>query len=120
MTQVCVAEAARLVGRDRKSIYRAIKQGRVSATLSPTGERQIDTAELIRIYGELRDTATGRGAVATPQRETPNEAERIAALEAENASLKARLNDKERHIDDLRGALRMLEHKQEKKPWWRW
>lgn len=121
MTQVSVAEAARLVGRDRKSLYRAIKQGRLSATLGTSGERQIDIAELVRVYGDLRDTSDKQETVAAPQHETQNETARIAALEAEVASLRERLGDKERHIEDMRNAMRLLEHKPAaKKSWWRW
>lgn len=43
--------------------------------------------------------------------ETGAEATRVAQLEAENAQLRARLEDKERHIDDLRNAVRLLEDK---------
>lgn len=120
MTQVSVAEAARLVGRDRKSLYRAIKQGRLSATFGAIGERQIDISELVRVYGDLRDTSDRQATVATPQPETSNETARITALEAEVARLRERLDDKEKHIEDMRGAMRLLEHKPAKKPWWRW
>ena len=120
MAQVSVAEAARLVGRDRKSLYRAVKQGRLSATHSATGERQIDTAELVRVYGEIGDKGDKEETTSTPQRETVNETAIIAVLEAEVANLRERLGDKERHIDDMRNAMRLLEHKAEKKRWWKW
>ncbi len=124
MSLVSVVEAAALVGRDRKSLYRAIKQGRLSATTDATGAKQIDIAELVRVYGELRDTRDSAETVTAPQVETIGEAARIAALEAEVANLRERLGDKERHIEDLRGAMRLLEHKPDqapqKKSWWRW
>ena len=120
MRQVSVSEAAQLVGRDRKSLYRAIKQGRLSATHNATGEKQIDIAELIRVYGELSDRRDSVETVSTPQRETVNEIVRIAALEAEIANLRERLDDKERHIDDMRNAMKLLEYKAEKKRWWKW
>lgn len=120
MRHVSVSEAARLVGRDRKSLYRAIKLGRLSATNNATGERQVDISELIRVYGELRDTGDSKETVSTPQTETSNETARIAALEAEVTNLRERLSDKERHLDDMRNAMRMLEHKPEKKRWWQW
>lgn len=120
MAQVSVSEAARLVGRDRKSLYRAIKQGRLSATQSATGERQIDIAELVRVYGNFGDKGDRGETVSAPQRETVDETAKIAALQVEIANLRERLVDKERHIDDIRNAMRLLEHKTEKKRWWKW
>ena len=120
MAQVSVSEAAHLVGRDRKSLYRAIKQGRLSATQSATGERQIDIAELVRVYGDFGDKGDKGETGSAPQRETVDETAKIAALQAEVANLMERLVDKERHIDDMRNAMRLLEHKTEKKKWWKW
>ena len=37
MTQISISEAAKLVGRNRKTLYRAIKEGRLSATQNATG-----------------------------------------------------------------------------------
>lgn len=128
MAFVTVVKAAQLVGLDRKTIYRHIKNGRLSATFSNSGERQIDTAELIRAYGEIKgasDTATGD---TMPQTETGENAAIIqralaaeaslAAVKAELAEVRLRLADKDQHIDDLRSTIRLLEHK--KKPgWWK-
>ena len=52
--QVPIAEAARLTGRDRKSLYRDIKSGRLSATLGDSGTRQVAVSELLRVYGPFR------------------------------------------------------------------
>lgn len=49
-----IDEAASLVGRTRRSIYRAMNEGRLSYGLEANGRRYIDTSELIRAYGELR------------------------------------------------------------------
>ena len=119
MTQVSVAEAANLVGRDRKTLYRSIKEGKLSATLSATGQRQVDVTELIRVFGELKNTRDSGETVTLPQSETPNESARLSALEAENKQLRERLVDKDRHIEDMRNTVRLLEFKKKNRPWWK-
>lgn len=132
MSQLPISEAAKLAGRDRKTLYRDIKSGRLSATVSETGEKQVDVAELSRVYGSLKhvdDKCDSRETVAMSQVETVQVAQetlaRLAALEAENAQLKERLADKETHINDMRNSLRLLEHKRPETvdetppPWWK-
>lgn len=57
MTLLSTNDAARVAGISRRSIQRAIKEGRLSATTDGDGNRVIDTSELIRVYGELRHVA---------------------------------------------------------------
>jgi len=54
MTTFSIAAAARAVGTSRTSIQRAIKSGRLSATTNDLGERVIDLAELLRVFGPLK------------------------------------------------------------------
>ena len=54
-----MSEAARLAGKNRATIARHIKQGRLTATRDGNGNITIDMAELMRVYGELKsDGAT--------------------------------------------------------------
>ena len=69
-----VAEAARLVGKDRKSIYRHIKQGKLSSYIGSDGEKYIDTAELIRVYGQIETPETLDETPSISQNETPETA----------------------------------------------
>lgn len=46
-----IDEAASLIGRTRRSLYRAMTDGRLSYGLESDGRRYIDTAELLRVYG---------------------------------------------------------------------
>ena len=120
--QVPIAEAARLTGRDRKSLYRDIKSGRLSATLGDSGTRQVAVSELLRVYGPFRgdgDKGDTPATVAMPQPETPDataQKVRIAALEAELEQLRERLADKDKNLDDLRTTIRLLEYKKEPEP----
>ena len=116
MAQVSIAEAAKLVGKDRKTLYRAIKGGLLSATKNPSGMSQVETSELIRFYGALKPTGTTlpqNATVAMPQDETANATPAtgaLAVLEAENRLLKEQ-------VQDLRNAVRLLEY--HRKTWWK-
>lgn len=53
MAFVTITEAAKLVRRSRRTLYRDIDSGRLSKTVTPAGATTIDTSELLRVYGEL-------------------------------------------------------------------
>lgn len=53
MALVSISEAAKLVRRGRASLYRDIEKGRISKSLSASGETGIETSELVRVYGTL-------------------------------------------------------------------
>ncbi|KJV29115.1 hypothetical protein VI06_10925 [Aquitalea magnusonii] len=125
MAQHSIAEAARLVNRDRRTLYKDIKRGRLTATTSATGERQVETSELIRVYGELVASEATPATVAGGQEETASATDRdaeIALLRAKVEALEARLEDKQQHIEHLAQAMRLLEHRPEpeqaQRGWW--
>mgnify|MGYP000845364772 FL=1 len=78
MTLLSTNDAARVAGISRRSIQRAIKEGRLSATTDGDGNRVIDTSELIRVYGELRRVADDQ---ATMTHSVATEATLIAVLQ---------------------------------------
>jgi hypothetical protein len=89
MTQHSISAAAPLVGKDRKTLYRMIKEGKLSATVSPSGQQQIETSELLRVFGEIKQQetlfATNQDSLKTvsmPQHKTPKST-RVELLEAE-------------------------------------
>ena len=53
-------QAAKAAGIGRSTLYRYLREGKLSATPLPTGGRGIDTAELERVFGPLRQTGTTR------------------------------------------------------------
>jgi hypothetical protein len=119
MALVPVSEAAKLCGKDRKTLYRQIKEGKLSATKDETGATKIDIAELVRVYGALRnisDTQDSGNTVALPQPETIDLRVELALLKAEVANLKERLGDKESHIEDMRNSMRLLGHSEPNQP----
>ncbi len=54
MSLLSITEAAHAAGVSRRTIQRSIQSGRLSAATTATGERAIDTTELLRIFGSLR------------------------------------------------------------------
>lgn len=59
MAKLSVREAAYRAGVTRQTLFKYIRQGKVSATVGHDGQKQIDVTELIRVFGELQpDTVT--------------------------------------------------------------
>ncbi len=85
MALVSITEAAKLVRRNRSTIYRDIEKGRLSKTVTPDGETQIETSELLRTYGQLHSEADN------VMDEHAREKMRIALLEERNRSLERAL-----------------------------
>lgn len=54
MAQMTVRQAAEQVGVSRQTLFRKIKDGSVSATVDHQGQKQIDSAELLRVFGALQ------------------------------------------------------------------
>lgn len=54
MALLPVSKAAELVGLNRKTMYSYVRSGKVSASKGAKGALLIDTSELIRVFGVLR------------------------------------------------------------------
>lgn len=121
MALVSITEAAKLVRRNRSTLYRDIERGRLSKTVSPEGETQIDTSELLRTYGRLHaedDSAANAQLRIALLEERNRSLERALALEAElrkvkdqvTNELRARLADKDNVIKVLESKVLFLEY----------
>jgi len=105
MAWVSVRQAMELTGKGRSSLYRDMSRGRVSYRSEVDGGRLLDTSELIRVYGALRQaTSSERDGERQPD-ETRNEAmdllvSEIKLLREEVAGLRMEIQ-----------ANRLLEHK---------
>ena len=93
-----------------------------------TGVTQVDISELVRVYGVFPVSRDNGATVSMSQDDTPNVTAdtsdlkaKIAALEAENVQLRERIEDKDKHIEDMRNTVRLLGHTPPKKSsWWPW
>ena len=55
---VTITQASKLVGKARKTIYAHAKAGKVSLSKFSDGKTAIDTSELYRVYGNLKENVT--------------------------------------------------------------
>jgi flagellar motility protein MotE (MotC chaperone) len=128
MSGYSLAQAAAAVGRNRSSILRAIKAGKISAVRDEaTGEWRIEPAELHRLYPVTDAQGDAQG----------NAQLRNDSAQVEIRELRARLADKDDVIADLRQqrdqAQKQLAAAQERiaalltdqrtvpaRRWWRW
>ncbi len=53
MVRLNLTEAAKAAKVSRSTLYRHIREGRISRTFNNNDEPEIDTSELIRVYGSL-------------------------------------------------------------------
>jgi hypothetical protein len=91
--QLTTQQAAELTGKNRTTIWRSCKGGRLSATRTDTGDYLIDLAELERVYGTLR----------LPQ---PTSSLQIDALQPDASPNET--NALQREVELLREQVRML------------
>lgn len=96
MTQLTVRDAADRVGVTRQTIFKAIKQGKLSATVDARGQKQIDITELLRVYGRLQppdDTPRDKrdGGQLSSQTTTTG----VLQLELERAKMQLQVKDLE-------------------------
>lgn len=122
MAVVSISEAARLTGKSRKTIQRYVADGRISMSQHVAGRSGIDTAELVRVFGELSRPAPALSHATESQADASNVSLDVAAtlaqLQAENALLKAQIEAKDANLADLRQSLRLLEYVPAKRRWW--
>ena len=136
MALVSVTEAARLTGKNRATIHRYIKQGKLSQISDVTNTKKVDTSELIRVFGSL--TATPLQNDAMQHDTTPKTDQSVALLQQKIALLEQLLESKNKelqrqdeHIDSLKQAILLIESKlpttpepvasvPTKKPWQFW
>ncbi|HEK0355948.1 TPA: DNA-binding protein [Proteus mirabilis] len=140
MALVSISEAARLTGKARSTLHKYIKQGKLSTTTDQnTGNKSIETSELIRVFGKISNSSTtdsdSVNHVSKLQQETPNTTQslqiKLQLLEQENAHLKAEKELLSKNLDDIRQAMLLIESKlpttpepvapvPAKKPWQFW
>ena len=109
MPRLTVVEATKAGFASRPTIYRSVKNGRLSGDTGQDGVLTIDTSELVRVFGEpVSGDISGDDTSAGLE---------LEVLRRENARLKADLDDAKQHRDRL---MTLLEVRAELRPsWWR-
>lgn len=117
MAKVSISEAARLAGKSRTTLHRLIKTGELSTCRGERNVKLLDTAELLRVFDSLN--------LKQPEQVTPQVNEqRITAkvddseqvvqqLQQEVEYLKTLVSAQSSHIESLKHAMLLLEHKQD-------
>ena len=141
MARLTIKEAVEISPVSESTLRRDIKSGKVSSEKDDRGRRRIDTAELARVYGQLRQSThsndTQMTAVDTPNNgtvntndspDTPSDNPQIfAILEGQVQDLKSQLaqaTEREAKLLDLTDRLQkqnevlMLPSPDEKRPNW--
>jgi len=124
MAKISISEAARLTGKSRTTLHRLIKTGELSTCHGARNARMVDVSELIRVFGPLEHRPSEQvpaqdsehsGTGVSAQNEQV-----IAQLRQEVEHLKTLVSAKDSHIDSLRQAMLLIEHKHTgDSPWWK-
>ena len=105
MTKLNITQAAKVVGKDRRTIQRHIKDGKLSCEQTKGGRKVIDASELIRAYGEIENPAAlaALGQKETkPQQTAPQNSDKVRQ---ENTNLQDQIVDLKQDKTDLKGLL---------------
>lgn len=124
MAKVSISEAARLTGKSRTTLHRLIKTGELSTCHGARNARMVDVSELIRVFGSLEYRPSEQTAAQVDGHSdtgvyAQNE-QVIAQLRQEVEHLKTLVSAKDSHIDSLKQAMLLIEHRHTGElPWWK-
>lgn len=116
---ISINEAAKLVDRSPKTLYAAIKSGKLSSITGLDGKKSVSISEIIRVYEVTPQDSneTGIESVKLPDLEVLELRHKLELLVQENEHLKQRLEDKEKNLEDLRDATKLLGNDKPKQTW---
>lgn len=110
-TQLTVSDAADHVGVTRQTIFKAIKSGKLSATTNHKGHKQINVAELLRVYGELQ-SPTQVAQSRTTRNPQSQQTHATVALQLELERAKLQLERKDFELTQMRERLDELKSRE--------
>jgi len=100
MAKLNLSQAAKAVGKNRVTLWRHINIGKLSAERDRDGNPLVDTSELLRVYGEIQNTATHSNR-RKQHNETPSYDELLSLVK----ELKKEQSDMKEIILELRNRL---------------
>lgn len=124
MAKVSISEAARLTGKSRTTLHKLIKAGQLSTCNGARNAKMVDISELLRVFGALEHRPLGQDSEHINEQSgtgfsAPSE-HLIAQLRHEVEHLKTLVSAKDSHIDSLKQAMLLIEHKHTgDSPWWK-
>ena len=127
MALLPVSKAAELVGLSRKTMYSHIKTGKVSANRDNKGSLLIDTSELIRVFGALRQEKDSVGNTGrqpelpdVPTGSQENTPEYVTKILAEMSQMRSEIERLSEKVEELQMQLALPAPKEEKKGCMHW
>ena len=136
-----LSEAARATGKNKTTIQRAIKNGKISATKGNSGSYEIEPSELHRVFPPIaaqrdaqhrqsNDTQQGKSAsinsdlarVLELEKELAVARERANGLEAQKDQMADTINDLRKRLDNSEGRVMALlaDNRPTRSSWWPW
>ncbi len=116
MVSHTISEAASISGVNRRTIYRYIKSGKLSASVTSDNKTVIDTSELLRVFGKLSQPETTKCPTGS-QELTPEYVTKILTEMSQMRSEIERLTNK---VEELQVQLALPAPKEEKKGFLNW
>lgn len=104
MAKHTVAKAAKLVRKSQDTIYRKIKNGKISSSKDGDGRSVVDTSELIRVFGDLDVNANANKALHANE----SGPVRLHDLQ-ENQSLRLQLDNANARIEEYKDRIKRHE-----------
>ena len=101
MASHSVTEAAKLAGVTRRTIYRHIKAGKLSASVTDGDNTVIETSELLRVYGALSQPEPKEVSTGSHEKQP----EYVTLLLAEMSQLREQISLLTSKVDELQGQL---------------
>lgn len=117
MAKVSISEAARLARKSRTTLHRLIKTGELSVSTGDRNAKMIDISELSRVFPDLRLSSSEHyneqvieqcvtGVVTGAEQDNER-------LKQEVEYLKTLVSSQQSHIESLKQAMLLIEHKQQ-------
>ena len=96
------SQAIRASGASRSTVYRYVKDGKLSTTRLPNGKRGIDTAELERVFGPLQAFDISQTIASKQSRTTQKQASMFQGRDEIVALLRQQVQMLERELVDAK------------------
>lgn len=116
MASHSISEAASITGVNRRTIYRYIKSGKISVTVTHDNKTVIDTSELLRVFGSLSQPETTECPTGS-QEKTP---EYVAKILEEMSQMRSEIERLTGKVEELQMQLALPAPKEEKKGFMHW
>ncbi len=111
-----ISEAASMTRVNRRTIYRYIKSGKLSASVTHDNKTVIDTSELIRVFGSLSQPEP----TECPTGSQGNTPEYVTKILAEMSQMRSEIERLTGKVEELQTQLALPAPKEEKKSFLNW